>query len=185
VALLSVSGRGQAAVLPPFTATIWPVRKRAFVGSEEFDGIRDLVDVAEAAGRNCRRHGGGALLAAAGEAVEAAGGYRAGGDGVDADALGGHLERRGPGEAVHRMLAGAVERRAGAAPLAEGRGEVDDAAEALPGHHAQLVLEGKEQAADVGVEDGVVGLEGLGDQRAAAAGEAGVVDGDVQLAEGF
>ena len=47
----------------------------------------------------------------------------AGGDGVDADALGGHLERRGPGEAVDRVLAGAIERRSGAAPLAEGRGE--------------------------------------------------------------
>src|SRR3984885_7705621 len=94
----------------------------------------------------------------------AAGGHRACGDGVDADALGGHLERRGPGEAVHRMLAGAVERRSGAAPLAEGRGEVDDAAGALTGHHAQLMLEGKEQAADVGVEDRVVCLGGLGKQ---------------------
>src|SRR5580693_6181174 len=154
------------------------------IGGEERDDIRDVIDLAEAASRDGRRHSGGALLAA-GEATQAAGGHRACGDGVDADALGGHLERRGPGEAVHGMLAGAVERRSGAAPLAEGGGEVDDAAEALTGHHAQLMLEGKEQAADVGVEDRVVCLEGLGDQRAAAAGEAGVVDGHVQLAEGL
>src|SRR5260221_5358380 len=154
------------------------------VGCEELDDIRDVINVAEAAGRDCRRHGGGALLTP-GEAVQAAGGHRAGGDGVDADALGGYLERRGPGEAIHRMLAGAVERRARAAPLTEGRGKVDDAAETLSRHHAQLMLEGKEHAADVDVEDGVVGLESLGDQLPAAAGEAGVVDGDVQLAEGF
>src|SRR5258707_883610 len=88
------------------------------VGCEELDDIRDVINVAEAAGRDCRRHGGGALLTP-GEAVQAAGGHRAGGDGVDADALGGYLERRGPGEAIHRMLAGAVERRARAAPLPE------------------------------------------------------------------
>src|ERR1700689_4883404 len=69
------------------------------VGCEERDDVRDLAGVAEAAGRDGRRHRGGALLAA-GEAVQAAGGDRAGGDGVDADALGGHLERRGLGEAV-------------------------------------------------------------------------------------
>src|SRR5260370_39949814 len=93
------------------------------VGGEELDDIRDVVDVAEAAGRDCRRHGGDALFTT-GEAVGPAGGHRPGGDGVDADALGGHLERRGPGEAAHRMLAGAGERPAGAAPLAEWRGEV-------------------------------------------------------------
>jgi hypothetical protein len=112
-------------------------------------------------------------------------GDRAGRDGVDADAGGGHLECRGPGEAVDRVLAGAVERRSGAAPLTEGRGEVDDAAGPLPGHHAQLMLEREEQAADVGGEDGVVRLEGLGGQLARVAGEAGVVDGDIQLAEGL
>ena len=54
-----------------------------------------------------------------------------------------------------------------------------------PGHHAQLMLEREEQAADVGPEDGVVRLEGLGGKLAGTACKAGVVDGDIQLAEGL
>ena len=41
------------------------------------------------------------------------------------------------------------------------------------------------QAADVGPEDGVVRLKGLGGQLARVAGKAGVVDGDIQLPEGL
>jgi hypothetical protein len=45
------------------------------------------------------------------------------------------------------------------------------------------MLQGEQQAADVGVENGVVRLRGLGRQRGRAAGVAGIVDGCVELAE--
>jgi hypothetical protein len=45
------------------------------------------------------------------------------------------------------------------------------------------VLQGEQQAADVGVENGVVRLGGLSRQRPDAAGVAGVVDGRVEPAE--
>ncbi|HEX4251256.1 MAG TPA: hypothetical protein VH008_25575, partial [Pseudonocardia sp.] len=50
-------------------------------------------------------------------------------------------------------------------------------------HDAQLVLQGEQQAEDVGVEHRLVRLGGLGRERAGAAGLAGVVDRHVELAE--
>ncbi len=81
------------------------------------------------------------------------------------------------------MLAGDVEGGVGPADAAEGGGEVDDAAAFLRGHDAELVLHAEEDAEDVGVEDGGVGLGGLVGDGAGFAFGAGVVDGDVEAAE--
>src|SRR5882762_4701094 len=78
------------------------------VRCEELDDVCDLVYVTEATSRDRRGHGGIALLRTAGVAVKSFGNHRAGGYGVDADTLGGHLERSRTREAVHRMLAGTV-----------------------------------------------------------------------------
>ena len=85
--------------------------KAGVVGCEELDDVRDVVNVTEATSRDRRGHGGRALLRTAGEVVQAFGDHRAGGYGVDADTLGGHFERSGTREAVHRMLAGTVQEK--------------------------------------------------------------------------
>src|SRR5580704_17704180 len=130
--------------------------KPGVVRCEELDHVRDLVNTTKATGGDGRGHRRIALFVAGGEAAEAFSRNRAGSYGVDADTLGGHLERRRTGEPVHCVLACGVQGSACATPLAKGGREVDDAAEALLCHDPELVFEAKECPSHVGVEDRVV-----------------------------
>ena len=81
------------------------------------------------------------------------------------------------------MLAGRVDRRAGAPFVTEGRGDVDDAAAALSLHDPQFMLHAEDGPQDVGVEGRGVALGGLLRRRPRLAFGARGVDRDIQPAE--
>jgi hypothetical protein len=81
------------------------------------------------------------------------------------------------------MLAGGVNGGSGSPFVAVGRQDVDDAAAALSLHDAELMLQAKHPAENVGVEGGGVRLRRLLRRRAGLALGAGGVDGDVQMSE--
>ena len=57
---------------------------------------------------------------------------------INANARPGDFERRGFGEPLDGVLAGGIDRGAGGASMAIGRGDIDDGAAALSEHHPQL-----------------------------------------------
>src|ERR1700679_2059640 len=86
------------------------------LGGRDDDGGRDFLRPADALLRGGRAQIGFAFFAA-GETVEHAGIDRAGGDGIDADAIGSHLQRYRCGQAFNGVFAGDVDRRSSGAPM--------------------------------------------------------------------
>jgi hypothetical protein len=110
----------------------------------------------------------------------------AGRDTVDADALLCEFQRSRLGEADHGELAGDVNRRAGKADVAANGGVIDDGTTTGAKHGRDFMLHRQQHAADVDVGDLMVVLDRLlGGEQAELALAAGVVERDVQSAEGI
>src|SRR6267154_450188 len=159
-----------------------PGHERGRVGSEEDDRSRNLVGLADPTQRNLR-HQPRFVLCVAGEAIEHARVDRPGGNGVDAHAGCSALERGGPGDAFHGVLAAGIHRSADPTLVTVGRGDVDDAAALLRRHHAQFVLQAEQHPEHVGVEGGGVALDRLIDDQPRLALGTRTVDGGVDPAE--
>jgi hypothetical protein len=124
-------------------------------------------------------------LAFAEAPVEHFGLDRAGRDTVDADALLGKFQRSRLGEADDGKLAGDVNRCAGKADVPADGGIIDDGTTTGPNYGRDFVLHRQQHATDIDVADLMVVLYRLlgGEQTELALG-AGVVERDVQSAEG-
>src|SRR5471030_445555 len=177
-ALLRGSARGITAVQQIRLA----VDVARLVAAEEQHQVGDVLRRGGALGRHGGDEAGFGLLIAADDAVQHRRVDRTWRSVVDAHAGSCHFQRGRLGQAVDGMLAGYVQRGARQADLAGDRRDVDDAAAALRNHYRQLIFQAEEDAQHVGVEDGVVVLDGLAGDRAADAFVAGVVDGDVEAA---
>src|SRR5471030_1675289 len=177
-ALLRGSARGVTAVQQIRLA----VDVARLVAAEEQHQVGDVLRRGGALGRHGGDEAGLGLLVAADDAVQHRRVDRTWRSVVDAHAGSCHFQRGRLGQAVDGMLAGYVQRGARQADLAGDRRDVDDAAAALRNHYRQLIFQAEEDAQHVGVEDGVVVLDGLAGDRAADAFVAGVVDGDVEAA---
>jgi hypothetical protein len=151
-----------------------------FGAGEEGDGVGDVGGFGDAAQRGETGEVFDHLLAFSGAEELGVGG--AGADGVDRDAAGAEFFGGDGGHLLDGHLAGGVNAVAGDGRALEGGGDVHDAtagAEAAGG-----LAQCEEGAAEVGVEDGAELLVSeLGDWL--ADGAAGVVDDDVEAAEGL
>ncbi len=108
----------------------------------------------------------------------------AGRDGVDGDALGGAFEGQGLREAVHAGLGGRVVGLAHLALAAVDRRDVDDAAEAAGAHGVDDEAAHVEDRVEIDV-DHFAPLLGRHLVKHCVAGDAGVVDDDVDRTEGL
>ena len=91
---------------------------------------------------------------------------------IDADAIGGEIERHRPGQADDRALGGDIGRVAAAAGDRKLRRQRDDRAAALPLHLRHRRARPQPGAADIGAEHRVP-IGGIGGQHRPAAGKAG------------
>ena len=148
-------------------------------GGEEGDGVGDVEVGSGAAERDVLGHGG---LLVVGED----GGHGrldvSGGDCIDRDGAAGELPREGFGEADEAGFGGGVVGLAGLTGFADDRGDVDDAAPAVFDHLGHDGLGKEKGPGEVGGED-VVPVLALHAEGEDVAGDAGVVDEDVNAAE--
>src|SRR6516165_5141982 len=119
------------------------------VRCEEGDDSGDFADVGAAAHGRLRDHAAFLLV------LVHRGADPARADGIDADAVGGQLERGGFGESDQGALAGAVGDVAGGTDDPEDRGDVDDGAAAALGHQGHGGLDAEQRASGVDRERGV------------------------------
>jgi len=111
------------------------------------------------------------------------GGHVAGGNGIDLNAVGGPLVGEGLGELGDATLGGGISGDGDAALKAEQGSDVDDFAEALGEHEAAGALAETKDTGEIGGKDFVpVGDQVVDGRR--AVGDTGVVDEDVDGAEG-
>ena len=106
-------------------------------------------------------------------------------DGIDAHAGLGTLKRRSLGQTFNCVFARGIHRSIRRADLTQYGGQIDDAAAALLGHRAHLVLHAKEGAEDICVEHGGVAFLGLLGHGTRMTLGAGIVDGNVEPAKRF
>src|ERR1700687_3934440 len=81
------------------------------------------------------------------------------------------------------MFAGGIDGGVSRPFMAVGRGDIDDAAALLGGHHTKLVLEAEQRPQHVGIERGGITLSGLVDDQAGLPFGTGDVDRYVEVAE--
>ena len=125
----------QSAVQPPSTSRAVPGHQRRRVGGEEGDGAHDVLDPADAAELDLLLEPAPPLRVGEGRLGQRrADEGRA--DGVDADAVAAPLDRHRLGEALDRVLGGAVDRAVDAADVAHLAGDGDDRAGPAGGDQA-------------------------------------------------
>jgi len=119
-----------------------------------------------------------------GEPGEHVGGDECGGDGVDGDAFFGEEIGVGAGEAEDACFGGGIVRTDDAAILSGDGGEIDNASPSFGAHVGERALRDEKDGSEIDT-DGLVPV-GFGDLRGRKrAADAGVVDEDVDGAEGF
>ena len=150
-----------------------------FFGGEEGYGVGNVAVGSGAAEGHLGGHGG--FLVGSED-----GGHRglnvARGDGVDGDVAAGEFAGEGLGEADEAGFGGGVVGLAGLASFADDGRDVDDAAPAGFEHGLHAGLGYEEGAGEVGGED-VVPVFALHAEGKGVAGDAGVVDEDIDAAE--